>query len=135
MKLLEMKTMFKMKNKLELINTRLAITEEKTREFGEIAIKTIKNETWTAKRLKKQIEQRISELCDNFQQPNICVIVISEAGKRDGDGGRRYIWRNNDCISSKFDRNYKPTDPRRSTNPKFQKHDKSNTSARHSQIL
>lgn len=74
----------------------------------------------TAKRSKKQIEQRISKLCDNFQQPNICVIVLFEAGKRDGDGGRRYIWRNNDCISSKFDRNYKPADLRRSTNPKFQ---------------
>lgn len=45
MKLLEMKTVFKMKNKLELINTRLAITEEKIRVFGERAIKTIKNET------------------------------------------------------------------------------------------
>lgn len=40
-KLLEVKTtMFEMKNTLESINRRLAITEEKIREYGEIAIKT-----------------------------------------------------------------------------------------------
>lgn len=54
MKLLEMKTtMFEMKNTLESINRRLAITEEKIREYGEIAIKTTINETQRAKRLKK----------------------------------------------------------------------------------
>lgn len=33
---------------------------------------------------KSKIMMRISKLCDNFQQPNICVIKIPEVEKKQG---------------------------------------------------
>lgn len=109
MKLQEMKTtILEIKTTLKLIDSRLAVTEEKIRESGQIPI-NINYQKWkTAKRLKN-IEQSISELWDNFKQYNTYLFVVSEAGKWDGKGGIRNIWRHNNSKFSKSDGNYKPT--------------------------
>lgn len=100
------KTILGMKTILKLIDSRLAVTEEKIRESGQIPINYQK---WkTAKRLKN-IEQSISKLWDNFKQYNTYLFVVFEEGKWDGKGGIRNIWRQNNSKFSKSDGNYKPT--------------------------
>ena len=65
--------MSEVKNTLDGINSRLDIAEEKTGEFEDITIETIKNETEThrEKRIKKI--KSISELWANFKMMCVCV--------------------------------------------------------------
>ena len=69
---------------------------------------TIKNYLWKTQDRKNQYNERhISELWNNFRQPNIWVIGVTE-----GEQGnvRENAWGNNSRKSSKRDENYKPTD-------------------------
>lgn len=62
-------------------------------------------------------EQSSGELLDNFNQPNIQLIWIPECEEWEVGKNKILKGRSNGQTYSKFDENYKPPNPRVSTNP------------------
>jgi len=74
--------MSEMKNPLDAIDGWLDIAAQIIDELEDIATEITKYEKESRK--SKIMMRRISELCDNFKQPNVCVIKVPEVEKKQG---------------------------------------------------
>lgn len=72
----------------------------------------------TKKKGRKKQKNIASELWDNFRWLDVCVIALPDGGT----GEQKDYLRNNNLKIPKFIENYKPKDPRISTNLKYKKH-------------
>ena len=98
----------------------------------DIAIETTQNKTQKEKRTLRN-EKNITELWDNFKQPNIWSIGIYEG--EEGEEETKCFWRNNGWKHSKFDENCKSADTRTTVNPKHKTHEENNTKVHHNQTV
>lgn len=67
---------------------------------------------------KQNKKQSITDLWDNFRQPNRSVSRIPKMGEAE-----KVFEGNNSQKLFKVDEKYKSTDPKSSTNPKYKKHE------------
>lgn len=94
-----MKPQYEVKNALtDRINGRLATAEEKIDEFKDIAVETTQNVLQKKKKKPEFFKEVLSDLQDNFKQPNIYVIGIP---KGSGVGEGKYVIPNPAKISFK----------------------------------
>ena len=65
-------TTFKVKNTLEGISSRLAITEEKISKLEDTVLETVQNET------QKHILKKTNRKCDTLKSSNMCITSVPQ---------------------------------------------------------